>query len=83
MGKYKEFYVNEDDYAYYIKKPDFDTCDDIHVIEYSAYQKAVEALKCYRHKEGQKTVVCGYGESKRTTFGMFAEEVLKELGEIE
>ena len=65
----------------YVTEPG-DDFRQILFIEKTAYDKAIETLRCYRHIEGQKTVVTGYGESGRTTFGMFAEETLKELGEL-
>lgn len=70
MNKPREFYVSEVDYVYYDEHPGLDDCDLVHVIEKSAYDKAVEVLK-----EISAMTSCVEAPD-------YAYETLKQLGEI-
>lgn len=78
MCKPKEFWISEskqDIQTYdYTVNEDMQHEDDIQVIEKSAYDKAIEALKYIATNDATLDDI---------TYCVYAEEILKELGELD
>jgi hypothetical protein len=93
MSKYREFWIGPDDSGdevigyilgverrpVWASKPVREGYNSIHVIEKSAYDKAIAALKFIHWMRDPAS----QGEDALIEFEMKAEQTLKELGEIE
>lgn len=79
---YKAYHAFEGEFVVELNGVDLDqnTPGPIKLVEYSAYQKAVDALKKYA--DGSHWFATEADEDGTTLEGALAREALKELGEL-